>query len=212
MPPGLRTQRPPQTRSLTLLTKPELAAWLRRAPAARRRFIEQSGFGAGAGEIALLAGNNGAITGALAGIGGTSAYDDLWTVAGLAQRLPAGSYALDPEPPPAAATRAAIGWALGAYAFTRYARPRAVRPSSCWPPRADRAAGRAHGGRGDPGARPRQHAGRGHGAGGARRRRGRAGRAARRRRCASSSATSCCAQNYPADPRRRPRQHAARRG
>jgi leucyl aminopeptidase len=119
----LRSQRASNARFVTLLTKSTFAAWRKKAPAARRRFAEQAGFTGAPGDLALLQANDGAITGAIAGIRGDWGPDDLWTVAGLAQRLPAGTYALDPEPAPAAATRAAIGWGLGSYAFTRYRKP-----------------------------------------------------------------------------------------
>ncbi|MBL8835491.1 MAG: leucyl aminopeptidase family protein [Alphaproteobacteria bacterium] len=135
----MRPKKPAKSRSLTVLTKSEFAAWLKKAPAPRRRFVEQSGFTAAPGEIALLPAADGAIAGVLAGIRGNGGPDDLWAAAGLAQKLPAGVYACDPEPPPALATLAAIGWGLGAYAFTRY-RKAARRPAELvLPKNADRA-------------------------------------------------------------------------
>ena len=139
MPAGLRPKKPAKTRTLTLLSKAEFAGWLKKAPAVRRRFVEQSGFAAAPGEVVLLPGGDGAVVGALAGIRGTFGSDDMWTIAGLPSRLPLGVYALDVEPAAAAATAAAIGWGLGSYAFTRY-RKAGRRPAELVLPKAaDRA-------------------------------------------------------------------------
>src|SRR5579872_5974621 len=63
---------------------------------------------------------------------------DLWTLASLPDALPEGSYRLDPEPREAEASQWALGWALGAYGFTRY-KPRARKPAHLlWPTSADR--------------------------------------------------------------------------
>jgi leucyl aminopeptidase len=53
-------------------------------------------------------------------------------------RLPEGSYRIDPEPATPEATRVALGWALGAYAFTRYRKPGRPPAELIWPARADR--------------------------------------------------------------------------
>ncbi len=59
-------------------------------------------------------------------LAGCSARDGLYLLATLAHRLPAGDYALDPRGLAVDAAQAALGWALGAYRFTRYrAAPRA---------------------------------------------------------------------------------------
>jgi leucyl aminopeptidase len=69
---------------------------------------------------------------------------DIWSYAALRQALPVGVYRLDSELSPEAATRAALGWALAGYAFTRYKKNEKKRPHLEWPKAADRAAvGRA---------------------------------------------------------------------
>ena len=105
---------------------PELAAW-----------VESTGFAAEPGTVSLVAGAGGALGRVLAGV---EAHDGLWSYAGLPGRLPAGSYRIDARMAPSGATAAALGWALGCYAFDRYAaRPAAAPPSLVWPAGADRA-------------------------------------------------------------------------
>ncbi len=53
-------------------------------------------------------------------LAGCSARDGLYLLATLAHRLPAGDYTLDPRGLAVDAGQAALGWALGAYRFTRY--------------------------------------------------------------------------------------------
>jgi leucyl aminopeptidase len=131
----LRNQRSSNARFLTLLTKSTFAAWRKKAAKARARFAEQAGFTGAPGDLALLPAADGAVAGAIAGIRGDWGPEDLWTMAGLAQRLPVGTYALDPEPAPTAATRAAIGWGLGSYSFARY-RKAGRRPAELVVPKA----------------------------------------------------------------------------
>jgi leucyl aminopeptidase len=127
-----------ETLPLTLLTKQTLPGWLTRAGAVRRAWVQGSGFKAAPGDLCLLPGRDGAPAGALVGLAGDGAAEDLWTAAGLPGRLPEGSYRLDPEPAGPEATRLALGWALGAYSFTRYKPPGRPPAELVWPARADR--------------------------------------------------------------------------
>jgi len=65
---------------------------------------------------------------------------DIWSYAALRLALPAGVYRLDVELSPEAATRAALGWALAGYGFTRYKKSAKKRPNLEWPKAADRSA------------------------------------------------------------------------
>ncbi len=138
MPLPFRARPLASTRLLTVLTKSELAAWLKAAPAAARNWVEGNGFAAKPGELCVIPGRDGQPARALAAIAGGESPDDLWHAAGWPLRLPKGSYRLDPEPDAAQATRLAIGWALGSYSFTRY--KAAARPAAelVWPANADR--------------------------------------------------------------------------
>ncbi len=63
----------------------------------------------------------------------------VWAFSGLPMALPEGAYALelgDQDPPLA---DAALGWALGSYAFTRYKKPKRSPATLVWPKKADRA-------------------------------------------------------------------------
>src|SRR5262249_57364320 len=64
---------------------------------------------------------------------------DIWSYGGLPKALPRGTYRIDSKLAPAAAMRAALGWALGGYAFARYKKQPAV-ARLVWPEGADRAA------------------------------------------------------------------------
>ncbi|MCK6452433.1 MAG: leucyl aminopeptidase family protein [Alphaproteobacteria bacterium] len=102
-------------------------------------WLESTGFKAKAGQIALLPGRNGRLARVFVGTdGGAGAEDSLWALADLPSRLPAGRYALDAKYDRRQATRAALGWALGHYAFGRY-RKRERKPIDLvWPRAADR--------------------------------------------------------------------------
>jgi len=127
------------TRALTLLAKDELALWLKRAPGNARRWVEGAGFRAEPGQTCLAPGRDGAPARVLAGIAGKGAAEDLWHAAALAVTLPAGSYRLDPEPVDPLATRVAIGWGLGSYAFTRYRKAGRAPAELIWPKGVERA-------------------------------------------------------------------------
>jgi leucyl aminopeptidase len=63
----------------------------------------------------------------------------LWALAALPDALPDGVYALDGVSDRNAATRLALGWALGCYAFTRYKPRKRGFARLVWPQAADRA-------------------------------------------------------------------------
>ncbi len=138
MPLPFRPRPLASTRPLALVAKADLPRLLKDAPATTRRWVESSGFTAKPGEICLVPGRDGGLGRVLVGVVGKGATDDLWNVAGLSLRLPAGSYRLDPEPDAALATRAAIGWALGAYGFSRYRKAGRAAAELVWPAKVDR--------------------------------------------------------------------------
>ena len=130
---------------ITPLTKDELKAWLEAQPKADAAWAAASGFKAEPGTVCLLPGRGGTLKRVLAG---RDADDDLWSYAGLPGSLPAeapgGRYRLDGALEPAAASRAALGWALGTYVFSRYRKARRGFAALAWPKGADRGAvGRA---------------------------------------------------------------------
>jgi leucyl aminopeptidase len=130
---------------LTPVAKAGLPRLLKAAPAAHRRFAERSGFKAGTGEFLALPARDGSIERVLVGMPERESSDGagnlFWAWAGLPLRLPEGSYRLDPEPADAElATRIAIAWGIGSYAFDRYKAAARAPAELVWPAKADRKA------------------------------------------------------------------------
>jgi len=126
---------------ITPLTADGLKAWLRRQPKRLTRWVSDTGFEAAPGSVCLLPGENGTLAGVLAGV---EADGDLWSCAGLPERLPSqapgGAYRLDTAANAETATRMALGWTLGTYAFTRYRKATRAYANLAWPTGADQAA------------------------------------------------------------------------
>ena len=106
---------------LTVILENEFAAWLENCAPATRRWLTSSGFKAKAGSFSLLADAHGALCSVLVAI---SRRDDLWALGGLPAALPEGVYSLEGDGWEAEQLeRLSLGWALGAYQFTRYKKP-----------------------------------------------------------------------------------------
>ena len=88
------------------------------------------------GTVLLLpGGEQDPVAGALVGVEGD---EDIWSWGGAATALPAGKYRIDSDLSTAAANRAALGWTLGSYAFTRYKQSERPTRNLVWPKGADR--------------------------------------------------------------------------
>ena len=95
-----------------------LAATRRRLDAAQRRWLDANGFDAKPGSSALLADAQGRLARVLVGV---DAAAPLAALAALPTTLPENTYQLaDEGSVPLDTVQAALGWALGAYQFTRY--------------------------------------------------------------------------------------------
>jgi leucyl aminopeptidase len=81
------------------------------------RWIAASGFRGEPGSFCLLPDAQGHARCVLVGI---SRVDDIFALAALPQKLPAGKYRIDATGLPVDLNRAALGWGLGAYQFARY--------------------------------------------------------------------------------------------
>ncbi|MHA6204801.1 leucyl aminopeptidase family protein [Dyella soli] len=97
------------------------AATRRRLTAAQRRWLADSGFEAAPGTFALVADATGKLVRVLAGV---DAGDALGALATLPRALPEATYHLADEGVLDDTRQAALGWALGAYEFTRYRKAR----------------------------------------------------------------------------------------
>src|SRR6476646_11460475 len=108
------------TRSATALIAVDgacLARVGRRLGAATTRWIASCGFRGDPGSFCIVPDARGQSRCVLVGI---SHRDDVYSLAALPQRLPVGRYHLDDSGLSLNAARAALGWGLGAYQFTRY--------------------------------------------------------------------------------------------
>ena len=92
-----------------------LTGWLDAQPARLSTWVKDMGFDAKAGAWCGLPGIQGGLEGIVAGLGETP---NVWTTGSLAQALPPGDYRLATAPSDDASFY--LGWALGAYRFTRY--------------------------------------------------------------------------------------------
>ena len=134
---GLFLPRPQRGTVLISALRPgTLAKFLAGQSASVRRWVKEAGFDAAPETVLAVPGKYGGLARVLFGLG---TGDTPWAYAGLRDRLPVGSYAFDGTLPRRDATRAALGWALGAYAFTRYKAPKDRPRALVWPAGADRA-------------------------------------------------------------------------
>ncbi|HET6553488.1 MAG TPA: leucyl aminopeptidase family protein [Dyella sp.] len=97
------------------------AATKRRLTAAQRQWLGAFGFEAAPGTFALLPDAGGKLVRVLVGV---DAGDALGALGGLPRTLPEATYHLADEGVLKDTQQAALGWALGAYEFTRYRKAR----------------------------------------------------------------------------------------
>lgn len=113
-----------------------LADVVKNLPAGTAGWVKAAGYGAKPGTVLLLPGGEGRpIGGALVGVEGTA---DIWSWGGAAAALPPGNYRIDGGSEAQSANRAALGWILGAYAFSRYKEFGRPARNLIWPKSADR--------------------------------------------------------------------------
>jgi leucyl aminopeptidase len=93
------------------------AACRRKLDTHARRWLDATGFEARPGRVALIPDRNGRLARVLVGV---DVAEPLWALAALPWQLPVGRYALAAEGVALDHALAALGWALGAYRFTRY--------------------------------------------------------------------------------------------
>jgi leucyl aminopeptidase len=94
-----------------------LAATRKRLSAAQRSWLDESGFDATPGSVLSLPDANGKLARVLVGV---DRQDSLSALAALPMNLPKGEYTFASEGISLDPQLAALGWALGAYQFTRY--------------------------------------------------------------------------------------------
>ncbi|HKS89112.1 MAG TPA: leucyl aminopeptidase family protein [Stellaceae bacterium] len=122
---------------VTPVSKDGFAAWRERAPERERGWAAAIGFAGEGGRLALIPDGDGRLARVLVGIGDGEAA--MWSLASLPDALPPGAYRLDQASEEGDASRLALGWALGTYAFTRYREKKDTPAALVWPEGADRA-------------------------------------------------------------------------
>ena len=113
------------------LGQAELADWLSGQPPAVANWVAANNFSAAANSHLMLADEQGHAAGVIVGLGDRAglAGADCWGLAALPGSLPPGRYGLVAESDEKAAEKAAFGWLMGAYRFSRY-RADADRPDN----------------------------------------------------------------------------------
>ena len=122
--------------TIDAIDKADLKKSLAKAPARERGWLKTLGFAAEPGKFVFLPGRDGRPS--KVAVGASLERDPMWALASLPATLPEGRYRLDARLDRDRATKVALGWALGAYAFTRYKTPKRGFATLVWPHHADR--------------------------------------------------------------------------
>ena len=118
---------------VTLVAGDDVARRLAALDPTSRRWAEATGFKAEPGQRLLVPDGEGRLARVLVG---WRPDEPNWALAALPDALPERDFRLDPEPD--GASLLALGWALGAYAFTRYKKRDKGWARLIWPRGADR--------------------------------------------------------------------------
>jgi len=125
-----------------LVSARELSVWLEAQQSLWRNWLAGRLETMKAGAALMLPGDDGTPSAVLAVVSDSA---DMWSVAGLQDRLPADHFVLDlsalaSDDPKALATDLVLGWALGTYRFDRYLKPsEKPRAQLVWPLDVDQA-------------------------------------------------------------------------
>lgn len=118
---GLLPSQTPGCIPLVPVAETEFGNWLKQQDESTRHWLTATGFKAKPGSFHPIPGPNGQLQRVIAGIANA---DDLWALGALPTSLPEGDYILDAALDPRQRERLTLGWALGAYRFTRYKAPK----------------------------------------------------------------------------------------
>ncbi|MXQ09395.1 leucyl aminopeptidase family protein [Alphaproteobacteria bacterium GH1-50] len=111
----------PDALPLHLVTKEAFKVWVSLLDAPLRAWVEASGFKANAGQVVLFPGPDGAVQGAVGGLGGeVDRKRGRFHAARVRAALPAGTWALANELPAELLEECALAWCLAGYSFGRY--------------------------------------------------------------------------------------------
>ncbi len=124
-------------RPLWLVAESDLTPWLASRTAPERAWVAAMNFRGERHQVLVFPDGSGNARGAALGVGSLGSLDrlELWHCAGVADRLPAGTWRIEQPLPAPAATAAALGWAYGCYRFERFrSKPRAAPAATLVPP------------------------------------------------------------------------------
>jgi len=126
---------------IVAVTARDFSSWHKEQAPATAAWLESLGFTGEAGKTALVPGSEGKLGLVVQGV---NRDEPTWSLAGLPESLPEGSYRLDFDADAlfgaGGATKVALGWALGSYGFTRYKKPKRGWAKLVWPKGADQGA------------------------------------------------------------------------
>jgi len=112
-----------------------LSAWLEGQPERVRHWLENIGFRATAGEVALVPDAAGRLAQAAVGMGGAQTrLRQRFILGGVRGKLPAGNYHIAGEHPVEELHGHALGWLLAGYRFDRFRRESTHAPAALKPP------------------------------------------------------------------------------
>ena len=141
---GLTARANKATVPLVAVAEDGFEKWLSGQPGRIKAWAGASGFKARPGAISLLAAPDGGLERVFLGLPARGAKAQameegaVWSYAVCPFGLPEGTYRLDGRVGAALAGEAALGWALGAYRFTRYRKPARAPAKLVWPANAHR--------------------------------------------------------------------------
>lgn len=128
------------TRDLTVVAADALPSWAEAQPEAVRHWLAATGFEAAFGELRLLPGPDGAVAGAVAGLGTAKARARLrFGLVKAIAALPGGAWRLRGDLTQAQRDEALLGALLAQYRFDRYRTPKASEPALLVPEGVDAA-------------------------------------------------------------------------
>ena len=133
---SLMARAPKNAVPLLLVTEKEYRAWARKQAARTAQWLATQEFGAKPGSFCVIPDAKGRVARVVAGV---SAPPSLWDIGDFSTRLPAGAYRLESGLPLAYEEWLALGWALGAYKYTRYKKAGAPKARLVLPEGADSA-------------------------------------------------------------------------
>lgn len=115
--------------ALHLVASDRLSDWLDTQPERVRIWLRTTGFAAAAGATALVPDSAGGLALAVTGLGDSATMARRrFAAAAALPVLPAGTYHIAGDHPPAFLREQALGWLLAGYRFDRYRRPAEPRP------------------------------------------------------------------------------------